>query len=190
MKRHPLVTRLRSSPILFLLLTCPMLTVFHVAAAADPLPVPLAASVDLPRFMGDWYVIAHIPPDADRHAHNAVEHYDLVEGRVQTLYRRRLGGFDAPEKIETPVGYVREGSNNALWGMRFWWWFPIRLEYRISHLEPDYSVTIIARSRRDYVWLMSRTPQMSDDEFERYRALISSWGYDISKLERIPQRWP
>lgn len=183
--------RLRSSPILFLLLACPMLaTVPRLATAADPVPVPLAASVDLPRFMGDWYVIAHIPPDADRDAHNAVEHYDLVEGGVQTTYRRRPGGFDAPEKIERPFGYVREGSNNALWGMRFWWWFPIRLEYRISHLEPDYSVTIIARSRRDYVWLMSRTPQMSDADYERYRALIASWGYDTSKLVRIPQRWP
>jgi apolipoprotein D and lipocalin family protein len=183
-------TALRSSPLLFLLLLCSMTTFLPRAAAADPPPVPLAASVDLPRFMGDWYVIAHIAPDADRDAHNAVEHYELVDGRVETTYRRRPGGFEAPEKIETPVGYVREGSGNALWGMRFWWWFPIRLEFRIAHLEPDYSVTIIGRSRRDYVWLMSRTPQMSDADYERYRALIASWGYDTSELVRVPQRWP
>ena len=173
-----------------LLLACPMLLIPLRGSAAELPPVPLAAAVDLPRFMGDWYVIAHIPPDADRDAHNAVEHYELVDGRVQTTYRRRPGGFSSPEKIENPVGHIREGTGNALWGMRFWWWFPIRLEYRISQLEPDYSVTIIARSRRDYVWLMSRTPQMSDADYARYRALIGSWGYDVTRLVRIPQRWP
>lgn len=166
------------------------MTPISFAAAKDRPPVPLAESVDLDRFMGDWYVIAHIPPDADRGAHNAVERYELRDGRVETTYRRRLGGFDAPEKVEKPVGYIKPGTHNALWGMRFWWWFPVRLEYRVSHIEPDYSVTIIARSKRDYVWLMSRTPEMSEADYERYRGLIASWGYDTSKLERVPQRWP
>lgn len=189
MKSSLRVTASRSGLFLLLLVTIP-LPIAVARAAAEPPPVPLAASVDLPRFMGDWYVIAHIPPAADRDAHNAVEHYALVDGRVETTYRRRPGSFDAPEKIETPTGYVKEGSGNALWGMQFWWWFPIKLEYRISHIEPDYSVTIIGRSRRDYVWLMSRHPDMSDADYERYRALIASWGYDTSKLVRIPQRWP
>ena len=189
MKSSPRVTASRSS--LFLLLLVAMaLPIAVPRAVAEPPPVPLAASVDLPRFMGDWYVIAHIPPTADRDAYNGVENYALVDGRVETTYRRRLGSFDAPEKIETPTGYVKEGSGNALWGMRFWWWFPIKLEYRISHVEPDYSVTIIGRSKRDYVWLMSRKPEMSDSDYERYRALIAGWGYDTSKLVRVPQRWP
>lgn len=160
-------------------------------ASSETRPVPLVPSVDLPRFMGDWYVIAHIPPDSDRDAHNAVEHYALDDdGRIRTTYRRRPGSFEAPEKIDTPVGTVVDGSGNALWGMRFWWWFPVKFEYRISHLEPDYSVTIIARSKRDYVWLMSRTPEMSEADYERYRSLMANWGYDTSKLVRIPQRWP
>ena len=183
------VTASRRPLLLLLLVALPLVTTSPRVSAEAP-PVPLATSVDLPRFMGDWYVIAHIPPAADRDAHNGVEHYALVDGRVQTTYRRRLGSFDAPEKIEKPIGYVEDGTGNALWGMRFWWWFPIRLEYRISHIEPDYSVTIIGRSKRDYVWLMSRKPDMSDADYERYRALIASWGYDTSKLVLVPQQWP
>lgn len=160
------------------------------AAPAQPVEVPLVEAVDLPKFMGDWYVIAHIPPGSDRDAHNAIESYRLAEGRVETTYRRRPGRYDAPEEIARPVGFVDPDSGNALWGMRFFWWLPIRFEYRISHLEPDYSVTIIGRSKRDYVWLMSRTPQMSDADYDRYRALIQSWGYDTSKLQRVPQQWP
>jgi len=166
-----------------------LLLAWGTAALASPPAVPLVAEVDLPRFMGDWYVIAHIPPGIDRDAHNAVESYSLEKGLVSTTYRRRPGSFEAPEKISRPVGHVKEGTGNALWGMRFIRWLPLGLEFRISHLEPDYSVTIIGRSRRDFVWLMSRNPDMSDEDYARYVSLIASWGYDISKLVRIPQRW-
>jgi apolipoprotein D and lipocalin family protein len=187
---HAHARTLRSFSVVWMLLLMLSMPSGGSRASDDPPPIPLVPSVDLPRFMGQWYVIGHIPPDSDRDAHNAVERYELREGRIETTYRRRPGSFEAQEKIETPTGYVVAGSGNALWGMRFWWWFPIKLEYRIAHLEPDYSVTIIGRNKRDYVWLMSRTPQMSDADYDRYRVLIADWGYDTSKLVRIPQRWP
>lgn len=152
-------------------------------------PVPLARDVDLPRFMGDWYVIAHIPAFADRDPYNAVESYRLeADGTIATTYTRRDGGFDGEVETATPTGTVIPGTGNALWGMQF---FPlVRAEYRIAHLTPDYGVTIIGRSDLDYVWLMSRKPAMSDADYARYLALIGSWGYDLRKVKRVPQRWP
>lgn len=157
----------------------------------EPLDVPLTGSVDLPRFMGPWYVIANITTDSDRKALNGVETYSLNDdGTIATVYTYREGSFDGPEKVLTPKGFVVEGTRNAQWDMRMFWWLPFKMEYRVSYLEPDYSVVIIGRSKRDYVWLMSRKPTMSDVELARYTALIASWGYDTSKLLRVPQRWP
>lgn len=152
-------------------------------------PVPLARDVDLPRFMGDWYVIAHVPAFNDREPYNAVENYRLAEdGSIATTYTTRKGGFDGKPKRMTPTGHVVPGTDNALWGMQF---VPLlRAEYRIAHLEPDYSVTIIGRSALDYVWLMSRTPALPPAEVQRYRQLMASWGYDTRKLRFVPQRWP
>jgi len=139
--------------------------------------------------MGDWYVIAHVPTFIDRDGHNQVESYRLTDdGKVATRFTFRKDSFDGKEKLYTPTGYVREGSNNALWGMQFIW--PIKGEYRIVHLEPDYSATIVGRNKRDLVWLMSRQPQMSEADYEGYRKLIAGMGYDLSKLVRVPQRWP
>ncbi len=152
-------------------------------------PIPLVPKVELPRFMGDWYVIAYVPTFVDRGGYNQVESYRLADdGKIATTFTFRKDSFDGKEKRYTPTGYVREGSNNALWGMQFIW--PFKGEYRIAYLEPDYSVTIIARNKRDYVWLMSRKPQMSEDDYKRYRLLIAGMGYDLAKLERVPQRWP
>jgi len=172
-----------------------LISIFSTAPHAEPpataLPVPLVESVDLKRFMGSWYVIAQITADSDRGAHNAVETYSMnPDGSIATVYRNRQDSFAGPEKVMHPVGYVKDGSGNALWGIRLYWWLPFKLEYRVSYLEPDYSVVIIARSNRDYVWLMSRNPNMSATDLARYTALIGSWGYDTSKLLRVPQKWP
>lgn len=160
-------------------------------AAAGPLPVPLASEVDLNRYMGDWYLIAHIPTSRDGGAHNAQENYALdADGRITITYRNRLGGFDGRKKLMTPKASVVEGSNNAEWRVVFGWYWPFRYEYRIAHLEPDYSAVIVARSQRDFLWLFSRAPQMSEAELARYTQIAASWGYDVSKLERVPQQWP
>lgn len=160
-----------------------------VSAADKPAPVPLAASVDLPRFMGDWYVIGIIPNFIEKKAYNSIESYKLNDdGTIATTFRYRKGGFDGPVKTMTPRGFVQPGSNNALWGMQVFW--PFKGEYRIAHLEPDYSATIIGRSALDYVWLLARKSAMSDADFERYRTLIGSWGYDATQFRRVPQQWP
>lgn len=174
---------------LLLLVTAAALAACTTIPNPPDSPVPLAREVDLDRFMGDWHVIAHIPTFNDREAYNAVENYRRApDGRILTTYTNRQGGFDGKSKRMEPVGHVVPGSGNALWGMQF---VPlVRAEYRIAYIEPDYSVTIIGRSELDYVWLMSRSPQMSDADYARYGALIASWGYDTGKLLRVPQRWP
>jgi apolipoprotein D and lipocalin family protein len=54
---------------------------------------------------------------------------------------------------------------------------------------PDYSQTIVARSARDYVWIMARTPTLPDEDYARLVSFVGELGYDIAKLERVPQQW-
>ncbi len=148
--------------------------------------IPPVASVDLPRFMGSWYVIAHIPTRLEREAYDAVESYELrPDGRVQTTFRYRKGSFSAPIKTLRPIGTVRPGFNNAVWGMQFIW--PFKAEYVIAYLSDDYSQTIIGRSARDYAWLMARTPTLSDADYARNMERLRALGYDTSRVRRVPQ---
>lgn len=152
-------------------------------------PLPSVAPVNLPQFMGDWYVIAYIPTRLDADAYNQVERYELDEdGSIATTFTFRQGGFDGKLKTYTPRGYIVPGHSNALWGMQFVW--PFRAEYRIAYLAPDYSTTIIARSKRDLVWLMARSPQMSEADYTANLQRIAAMGYDLAQLVRVPQRWP
>ena len=151
-------------------------------------PIALAGPVDLPSFMGDWYVIANIPTFLEKGAHNAVESYRLdADGSIATTFTFRAGAFDGPEKRYTPRGFVREGQGNAVWGMRFLW--PIKADFRIVYLTPDYGQTVIGREARDYVWIMARTPAIPEADYQSILAFLAGQGYDVTRIQRVPQRW-
>lgn len=156
-------------------------------APANP-PVPLVEKVDLARFMGDWYVIANIPTTIEKGAHNAVESYRLnPDGTIATTFTFRADSFQGPEKRYEPTGTVFDKTSNAVWGMQFIW--PIKADYRISYLAPDYSQTIIARDARDYVWIMARTPQLPEADYQKLLGLVDKMGYDTTQIQKVPQQW-
>lgn len=145
-------------------------------------------SVDLNRFMGPWYVIANIPTFLEKGAHNAVETYSLNEdGTIATKFTFRKDGFDGKMKEYNPKGFILDTETNARWGMRFVW--PIKADYRIVYLDDDYSKTIVGRQARDFVWIMARTPTISDREYDELLSNVAELGYDMSKVRRVPQRW-
>jgi apolipoprotein D and lipocalin family protein len=150
-------------------------------------PVTLADQVDIPRFMGDWYIIATIPTPFEKGAFNAVERYRLTDGgHIDTTFTYNKGGFDGPEKTMHAKGFVREEGNGAVWGMQFIW--PIRADYRVMYVADDYSATIIGRNQRDYLWIMARTPTLPEAQLESLLVFCRSEGYELSDLRRVPQR--
>jgi apolipoprotein D and lipocalin family protein len=158
-------------------------------AATPPKPITTVAKVDLNRFMGDWYVIANIPTFIEKGAHNAMESYAMnADGSVATTFAFNADGFDGKRKDYHPTGYIVDTQSNAVWGMQFLW--PFKSEYRIVWLDADYTQTIIGRSKRDYVWIMARQPSIPAADYQKLVRFLSDEGYDVSKLQKVPQQWP
>ena len=171
------------------MLSALMASMFAAGCAHTPTTIPPVASVDLQRFMGEWYVIANIPSYPEREAYNAIETYELkADGEIKTTFRFRKGSFDAPLKVMHPVGRVVAGTSNAVWDMQVFW--PIKAEYVIVDLNDDYSQTIIGRSKRDYAWVMARTPTISEQDYRAALAKLEGMGYSLEKLRKVPQQWP
>lgn len=153
--------------------------------AAPVRPVTLAPAVDLPRYMGDWYVIANIPTSIEKDAWNAKESYRLEpDGKVAITFTFNDGGFTGPLKTYTSTGFPDQ-ANPAVWGVQFIW--PIKADYRVSSLSADYQQVIVTREKRDYVWIMARTPQIAEADYKRLVAVVAQQGYDLTKLQRVPQ---
>jgi apolipoprotein D and lipocalin family protein len=148
-------------------------------------PITTESQVNLDRFMGDWYVIANIPTFLEKDAWNALERYDLRKpGIIDTTFTFNAGGPDGKAKRYTPVGFVREGTGNAVWGMRFVW--PIKAEYRILYVDEAYEETIIGRRKRDYLWIMARDAALPEDRVQALIEMAVEAGYDRDAIQRVP----
>jgi len=170
------------SRILLIILSLALTTLIGCQAAKPIYTVP---KVDLQRFMGDWYVIAAIPTFIEKESYNAVESYRLdTDGTILTTFRFNKGSLDGPLKEYTPRAFVKDTDSNAVWGMQFIW--PIKAEYRIIYLTDDYSQTVIGRSKRDYVWIMARTPAIPEAEYQRIIDFIENQGYQLDDLRKVP----
>lgn len=157
--------------------------------AASLPPLKTVDNVDIQRFMGRWYVIACIPTFIETEAYNGVETYAFnPDGTIDTVFTFNKGSFDGPPKRYNPRGFILDTVNNSTWGMQFVW--PIKAEYLITHLNQDYTQTVIGRNKRDYVWIMARTPQIPESDYQRLVKELENQGYDIYRLRRVPQRWP
>ena len=164
-----------------------LVPLISLAACSTHPPIRTVPQVDLERFMGHWYVIANIPTFIEREAHNAIESYELVEDRqVATTFRFNQGSFEGPLKTYRPTGFVTDDPSNAVWGMQFIW--PIKADYRIIYLNEDYTQTVIGRNKRDFVWIMARTPAITETDFAGIIDVIAAQGYDVSKVRRVPQQ--
>jgi apolipoprotein D and lipocalin family protein len=171
------------------LMACSLLIVSACVHAGSLPSIRPVAHVDLPRFMGAWYVIATIPTRFEKSAYNAVETYELQpDGNVYTAFRFRDGSYDGQAKAIHSTGFVRAGSGNAVWGVQVFW--PIKAQYIVAYLNDDYSQTIVARDARDYMWIMARTPTISQADYDALMAHVRQLGYSLEDVRKVPQQWP
>jgi len=165
---------------------CILLGACSVMPAQD---FPREDNVDIDRYMGNWYVIAHIPPGPSKNSYNSIERYSRTADApdtINTVFTFREGSFDGERKTMKPTGTVVDDTNGAVWAMRFYW--VLRMQYVISYVDADYQTTIVARDKRDYVWIMARTPKIDQATYDGLVERVADLGYDTSKLRQVPQQ--
>lgn len=180
---------MRSRLFTFTALPLLALTWFMSGCASSHPPLPTPDKVDLPRFMGAWFVHGYTPILVDGDAHNAVEHYFLNEANeVETTYQFRDGGFDGELKTFTPKGFPEEADpSGARWQMQFIW--PFKADYVIVYLSDDGQQTIIGHPNRKYAWIMDRSTEIEDESYKVLLKKLENMGYDTAKIQRLPQDW-
>jgi len=147
-------------------------------------------SVDVDRYMGLWYAVASIPTTFERACAQGTtaEYHLLADGRIEvtnTCYRRDGSPFtatgrawvpDPSEPAKLKVSFVRFSSR---------WLFPG--DYWILELSPDYRYAVVGHPRRQYGWILSRSPQLPEETLEGIYERLEAQGYDRSDFLTIDQ---
>ena len=163
-------------------------------AAAPPNPNPraeaplkVAASIDLDRFMGRWYVIANIPYYGERgYVGSYVEYARRDDGRIDDLFIGHKGSFEAPLTTTRLIDTVVENTGNAMWKASPLW--PLRFDFLILDVDADYSTALIGYPDKSLGWIFSRDPIMDEASYAANLAKLDAEGYDTSRFRRVPQR--
>lgn len=142
--------------------------------------------VDLPRYMGEWRVIANIPYWAERDCVDSIETYWLKpDGRIGNSFQFRKKSFTDPQKKLTFTAEVVNKQTNAEWRVRF---LPfVKIPYLVLDLDPDYQWTVVGHPSRRYGWIMARESKMPDAVYQSILSRLASQGYDPQKFVKVPQ---
>jgi apolipoprotein D and lipocalin family protein len=144
------------------------------------------AVVDLPQYMGRWWVIANIPYFAEKGRVATADIYALREdGKITNTYAYRKA-FDEPEKTTNGVATVLPDTNNNHWRIAFFGGL-VRADLLILEVAPDYSWALIGHPTRDLAWVFARDQAMDAELYENLRAKFADHGYDPAQLQRVPQ---
>ena len=160
-------------------------------SAARQAPVETVPSVDLERYMGDWFEIARYPNRFQRQCAGDVRvTYALrQDGRVDVTNRCRHE--DGRMDVAQGVARVLEGSQGARLKVRFaprWLsWLPfVWGDYWVIGLDPDYQWAVVGHPGRDYLWILARTPALEARALGNAEAAARAQGYDLARLQRTP----
>lgn len=172
----------------FLLLPGLLLLAACASTGGPPAMTPLTttATVDLPRYMGRWWVIANIPYFAEKGKVATADVYTLRDdGRIDNVYAWRKA-FDQPERETRAVASVVPGSNNAQWQIAFFGGL-VKADLLVLEVAPDYSWALIGHPKRKMGWVFSRSQAMDEALYQQLRGKFAGYGYDTAQFQRVPQ---
>lgn len=156
------------------------------ALAQAPAPAPLVAvTVDLNRYLGTWYQIALYPNVFQRQCASDTQasYRELGERRIEVLNRCRKADGEVVQALgEARV--VGPGQLKVRFAPGWLAWLPfVWADYWVVDLEPSYRYAIVSEPDRDYLWVLSRTPQLSAADDTAVRARLQALGFDLSRLQ-------
>ncbi len=160
--------------------------------AADAQPLQAIPSLDVPRYMGRWYEIAKFPNRFQKQcAGDTTAEYQPLEGQqVRVINRcRRADG-----QVDEAIGLARQvdGAASAKLKVRFaprWLSFLPMVwgDYWVVDLDRDYQLAAVSEPKREYLWILSRTPQVAPERYDALLQRLRAMGLDTGKLEPTVQ---
>jgi apolipoprotein D and lipocalin family protein len=157
------------------------------SSAAQLAPPQTVAQVDLQRYQGTWYELARLPMFFQRNCAQSQAQYQLQgNGTVGVLNScRSLSGENLQAKGRAFAQHA--GDNAKLWVVFDNWFsrlFPelTRGDYWVLYLDADYQLALVGNPNRDYLWLLSRTAQVSAQTREQLLSIARQRGYATEAL--------
>ena len=137
--------------------------------------------VDLKKYSGRWYEIASFPQRFQKGCHCTTAEYTLSEkGYMIVENRCNRDSINGKQSYIKGKAFVDKNSGNAKLKVQFFW--PFKGKYWIIDLADDYSYAVVSHPNKKYLWILSRTPRMSEEVYKGILSRLQNKGFDLSRL--------
>ena len=149
-------------------------------------PLEAVSQVDLERYLGTWYEIASYPQRFQKGCTGTTATYTLQsDGDIDVLNECRKGGLDGTQDTAEGKARVVDRESNAKLEVSFFG--PFWGAYWIIDLGPEYEYAVVGHPSRDYLWILSRTPNLDGGVYAGILARLEEQGYPLEPLVKTLQ---
>ena len=142
--------------------------------------------LDMNRYLGKWYEISRFPHSFEKNLVGVTATYSSREdGKIKVLnqgFKNTLNGEPSEAVGKSKIPDKMEPGKLKV---SFFWIF--YADYYVLELDENYQYVMIGSSSPKYFWILCRTPHMDSETYEMLLEKARKRGYNLEKLEKVPQ---
>lgn len=138
------------------------------------------SNFEVEKYLGNWYEIARFDFMFEKNMSNVRANYSMNrDGTINVVN----SGFDlSSSKMKTKFGRMKFAGDKGTGALKVSFFRPIYSEYNIIALDSQYRHAMVCGNSYDLLWILSRTPAISDDVKREYLSLAQELGFNTDKL--------
>lgn len=176
---------MRLSTLMLLSSAC-MVTGAALAFQKQNAPLPVVPEVDLKKYQGRWYEIARLPAYFERQCVGDVSAEYTLRSNGTVRVANSCSEKSGKRKVSKGVAKLRDAQGPAS-KLRVSFFWPFAGDYWILDLDADYRRVLVGTPDRRYLWILSRSPTLSQDTCRELLRKAAALGFDTGRMILTPQ---
>jgi apolipoprotein D and lipocalin family protein len=169
--------------VLMAALFCISSSAFAMGSAHHEAPLSTVEKVNLNNYTGQWFEIARIPQIFEKNCQGAIAEYTLLQdGKIEVLNTCRKFSCEGRAKVAKGIARVVDDVNFSKLKVSFFW--PFEGDYWILKLGENYEYAVVGSPDRKSLWLLSRTPKLSQTFIDEIKAEFAAQGFNTAVMEQ------
>ena len=141
--------------------------------------------LDTQRYLGTWYEVARLDHSFERGLSNVTADYSMREDGGLRVINRGYSTEEGDWQQAEGRAYTIEEDQPGHLKVSFFG--PFFGSYVVFELDPDYQYAFVAGNTTNYLWLLARTPAISDELKTHFLQRAKSLGFPVDELIFVDQ---
>lgn len=143
--------------------------------------------LDIDRYLGTWYELARYDHRFEQGLVGVTASYSFRDdGKLKVVNTGYKGTIDGEKSEAIGKAKIPDPAIPSKLKVSFFWIF--YGDYFVLELDKNYQWAIIGSSSDNYLWILSRSPQIDDTLYQELLNKLTRRGYDVNKLIKVKQK--